>query len=94
MFIYRKSADRNYRLEDIPPDERYLAELHIAKHRNGPTGLVRMFFSEATTSFKNLDNQTRETAMMQQQPQNAPVKLRPKSDFMNKPNAAPDVPQM
>lgn len=58
MFLYRKSADRNYRLEDIPPDERNIAEIHIAKHRNGPTGVVRTFFDEARTSFKNLDTNT------------------------------------
>lgn len=54
MFIYRKSADRNYRIEDIPPDERNIAEIHIAKHRNGPTGQVKVFFSAETASFKNL----------------------------------------
>lgn len=57
MFIYRKTADRNYRLEDIPPDERHIAELHIAKHRNGPTGVVRMFFEETRASFQNLDTE-------------------------------------
>ncbi|MFA7653748.1 MAG: replicative DNA helicase [Candidatus Magasanikbacteria bacterium] len=57
LFIYRKAADRNYRLEDIPPDERFLAEIHIAKHRNGPTGMVKMIFNEPTTSFRNLDKQ-------------------------------------
>jgi len=56
MFLYRKSADRNYRPEDIPPDEQNIAEIHIAKHRNGPTGVVRTFFDGATTSFKNLDS--------------------------------------
>jgi replicative DNA helicase len=55
MFIYRKSADRNYRIEDIPMEERNIAELHIAKHRNGPTGMVRVFFDDARVSFKNLD---------------------------------------
>ena len=67
--------------------------MHIAKHRNGPTGMIKMFFSEATTSFKNLDNQTRSSSGYEQMP-SAPVKLRPKSDFMNKPNATPTVPQM
>jgi len=57
MFIYRKSADRNYRLEDIPPDERHIGEIHIAKHRNGPTGLVKLFFDETRASYKNLDTQ-------------------------------------
>ncbi len=55
MFIYRKSADRNYRLEDLPPDERNIAEIHVAKHRNGPTGMIRVFFEENRASFKSLD---------------------------------------
>jgi replicative DNA helicase len=55
VFIYRKSADRNYRLEDIPPDEKHIAELHVAKHRNGPVGMVKVFFEEQRASFKNLD---------------------------------------
>ncbi len=56
MFIYRKSADRNYREEDIPPDERNIGEIHIAKHRNGPTGLVKLFFDQTQASYKNLDS--------------------------------------
>lgn len=55
LFIYRKAADRNYRLEDIPPDERYLGEIHVAKHRNGPTGVAKVFFDEARASYRNLD---------------------------------------
>jgi replicative DNA helicase len=55
MFIYRKAADRNYRLEDIPPDERHLGEIHIAKHRNGPIGTARVFFDESRASYRNLD---------------------------------------
>lgn len=55
MFIYRKAADRNYRREDIPPDEQHIGEIHIAKHRNGPTGMVKLFFDETRASFKNLD---------------------------------------
>ncbi|MDO8617849.1 MAG: replicative DNA helicase [Candidatus Uhrbacteria bacterium] len=54
MFIYRKAADKNYRLEDLSPEEQHLAEIHIAKHRNGPTGLVKLFFDAARTSFRNL----------------------------------------
>lgn len=57
MFIYRKAADRNYRLEEIPPDERHIAEIYIAKHRNGPTGMVKVFFDETRASFRNLDLQ-------------------------------------
>lgn len=55
LFIYRKSADRNYNIEDIPLDERHIAEIHVAKHRNGPTGLVKLFFDDARASFRNLD---------------------------------------
>lgn len=55
MFIYRKTADKNYRLEDIPPEDRHIAELIVAKHRNGPTGTVRIFFDEQHASFKALE---------------------------------------
>jgi replicative DNA helicase len=54
MFIYRKAADKNYRLEDLSPEEQHLAEIHIAKHRNGPTGMVKLFFDAARASFRNL----------------------------------------
>ena len=54
IFIYRKSADRNYQPDDIPQDERHVAEIHIAKHRNGPTGMVKLFFNENLVSFRNL----------------------------------------
>lgn len=54
MFIYRKAADRNYRPEDLSPEEQHLAEIHIAKHRNGPTGMVKLFFDAARASFRNL----------------------------------------
>lgn len=55
MFIYRKTADRNYRSEDIPPEEQNIAEVHIAKHRNGPTGMIRLFFDKKRASFLNLE---------------------------------------
>lgn len=55
MFIYRKSADRHYKLEDLDPKERRVAEIHIAKHRNGPTGQVDLFFDEQRVCFKNLE---------------------------------------
>jgi len=55
MFIYRKAADRNYNREDLPESERTLGEIHIAKHRNGPTGKVDLFFDENTVSYKNLE---------------------------------------
>ena len=55
MFIYRKAVDRNYRTEDLNPDERHVAEIHIAKHRNGPTGMVKLFFDAERVTFRNLE---------------------------------------
>jgi replicative DNA helicase len=54
MFIYRKAADRAFNPQELPIEEKYKAEIHIAKHRNGPTGKVDLFFSEETASFKNI----------------------------------------
>jgi len=53
MFIYRKSADRNYRPEELTDYEKTSAEVYVAKHRNGPIGTVHLRFEETTVSFKN-----------------------------------------
>lgn len=55
LFIYRKAADRNYRIEDLNEDEKNTAEIIIAKHRNGPTGSIRLFWDEKRVSYKNLE---------------------------------------
>lgn len=55
MFIYRKSADRNYRQEELTDTEKNTAEVYIAKHRNGPIGKVDLYFDQETVSFKNMD---------------------------------------
>lgn len=55
LFIYRKSADPNYRHEDLPPEEKSLAEIYIAKHRNGPVGMVKLFFDAQHVCFKSLE---------------------------------------
>jgi len=55
LFIYRKAADMNYRKEDLSPEEQHTAEVYIAKHRNGPTGMIRLFFDGQRTSFRNLE---------------------------------------
>ena len=52
LFLYRKKMDKS---REISPEEQNITEIHIAKHRNGPTGLVKLFFDENTVSFKNLD---------------------------------------
>ena len=60
LFIYRKAADRNYRIEELTAQERHLAEVHIAKHRNGPTGVVKLFFDETKASFRNIEQNLNE----------------------------------
>jgi len=62
MFIYRKATDRNYNREELTEDEKTTAEIHIAKHRNGPTGKVSLFFNEKTVSFKNLTKRDTDAA--------------------------------
>lgn len=60
MFIYRKASDRKYRREDLTPEEANTAEIQIAKHRNGPLGIVKLYFDEAKTSFRNLERRMSE----------------------------------
>ncbi len=55
MFIYRKAADRNYEIEDLTDDEKHIAQIYVAKHRNGPTGKVDLYFDEKTVGYKNLE---------------------------------------
>ncbi len=50
MFIYREDM---YKGKDSRRPN--IAEIHIKKHRNGPTGQVDLFFDADKTSFKNLD---------------------------------------
>lgn len=53
LFVYRKAMDRGIKI--CPPDERPIAEIHVAKHRHGPAGVIaRLYFDESTASFKNL----------------------------------------
>ncbi len=54
MFIYRKSKDKSRECSD---DEKHLAEIHIEKHRNGPTGIVTLFFDENKVTFRSMAGQ-------------------------------------
>jgi replicative DNA helicase len=55
MFIYRKAADANYRPEELTQEEKGTAEIHVSKHRNGPTGLVKLAFDAQRADFRNLE---------------------------------------
>ena len=50
MFIYREDMYKGK--ESRRPN---VAEIHVKKHRNGPTGQVDLFFDAEKTSFRNLD---------------------------------------
>ncbi len=50
MFIYREDMYKGG--ESNRPN---IAEIHIKKHRNGPTGQVDLYFENTRTSFRNLD---------------------------------------
>lgn len=49
LFIYREDKDRH------DTDRKNIADIYIAKHRNGPTGRIELYFNEAQVSFKNLE---------------------------------------
>ncbi len=55
MFIYRKAVDRGYNQDDLPEGDKNKAEIHIAKHRNGPTGKVDLYFDENYVSFRSVE---------------------------------------
>ena len=46
-----------YREDKVKKDteRKNIAEIRIEKHRNGPTGMVELYFNENCVSFKNLD---------------------------------------
>ena len=51
LFIYR---ERFYN-DNVAEDRRNIAEIIIAKHRNGPTGKIELLFIDEQTRFANLD---------------------------------------
>lgn len=53
LFIYRKAMDRSIR--EVPLDEKSIAEVRIEKHRNGPIGVVELYFDDQRASFQNLE---------------------------------------
>lgn len=51
MFIYREDRVRK------DSSKKNIAEIHIAKHRNGPTGKIELYFDEEHVSFRNLEKE-------------------------------------
>jgi replicative DNA helicase len=60
IFIYRKAVDRGYNYEELSDEDQHKTEVIVAKHRNGPTGKVDLFFEENTVSFKSFERSSME----------------------------------
>ena len=58
LFIYRKTKAN----EDS--DDRNMADIIIAKHRNGPVGKVQLYFEENQVSFKTLETNLQSTDLL------------------------------
>lgn len=56
LFIYRKAVDPNFRGEELPPEDKTSAEIYIAKHRNGPVGMIRLVFDAQRACFRSMAN--------------------------------------
>ena len=56
LFLYRGSQYK----EDLPPDEKNIAEVIIGKQRNGPVGTVKVVFLPQYARFENVADQHRQ----------------------------------
>ena len=62
MFIHRPDKSINVKEKDFEEGkiQRNVAEILVAKHRNGPTGVVKLYFKGECTKFLNLNDETGE----------------------------------
>ncbi|MBI4159695.1 replicative DNA helicase [Candidatus Wolfebacteria bacterium] len=58
MFIYRKDRDKM----NLDDEEQNIAEIIIAKHRNGPLGTIKLKFDQDRVSFRSIDRVHQEAA--------------------------------
>jgi len=56
LFIYREDKDK------ANSERKNIADIIIAKHRNGPIGKIELYFNESQVSFKNLERRFDEGA--------------------------------
>ncbi|MCX7991607.1 MAG: replicative DNA helicase [Proteobacteria bacterium] len=54
MFIYREEYYLKLSHKEVPEDKRNIAEIIIAKQRNGPTDTVEVFFNDKLTLFSDI----------------------------------------
>lgn len=57
MFIYREDRDREN------TDKKNIADIIIAKHRNGPLGNVELYFNEQRSSFETITKQFEDSSI-------------------------------
>jgi len=60
LFIYREKMYQ----QDLPPDKAHLADIFIAKHRNGPTGRIKLFFDEHNVTFKSVEKKVEDEGII------------------------------
>jgi replicative DNA helicase len=69
FFVYRPEVYMQTDSEGNSVEGR--AEIHISKHRNGPTGVVRLFFEKETGRFRDMDPYASPPPGMEQRPARA-----------------------
>ncbi|MBQ4097907.1 MAG: replicative DNA helicase [Clostridia bacterium] len=73
MFIHR--PDRGATEKEIAEGkvQKNVAEIIVEKHRNGPTGLIKLYFRGECTKFVNLNGETGEPEVSREEQSDAPV---------------------
>lgn len=62
LFIHKPKNENN-------PEQENITEIHIAKHRNGPTGKIQLYFDRNSASFRNLAKSTSNTPAQNADPE-------------------------
>jgi hypothetical protein len=76
MFIHRPDRSATEKEIEEGAVKRNVAEIIIEKHRNGPTGIVELYFKGESTKFVNLNYETGEPETDEQEfKAKAPVKM-------------------
>ena len=67
MFIYRPEAYAS-KTNPVPPEYQGIAEIIVAKQRNGPTDVIKLAFQKEYVLFANLDYAHSEPELFEEQP--------------------------
>ncbi|MBI4094281.1 MAG: replicative DNA helicase, partial [Candidatus Liptonbacteria bacterium] len=58
--LYRKDRDRI----DIPVEEQNIAQVIVAKHRNGPLGSIQLRFDQERVTFRSIEKKYEEQGVV------------------------------